>query len=506
MASTFAVTRNHLIFGICLPLALLLGYLLADAQDPMTFFFVAIFGTILTIPLMMQWYHPILIFAWNMNAAPAIPGRPYLWALVAFLAFIVVIINRAMTEQNRFPSIPRLTKPLVALLLVFILTAFASGGVGLSMLRSGTVGGKNYFYLVCAIAGFFVLGSRAIPAAKANLYLALFFLPGMLTISSTIATWISPAADFVFLLFSPDTELVEIAANPESVALDQVRWRGISTAATLVFLWFLARVGLRGIFDFYRPWRVIILLVLLFAGTLGGFRSVGISMLLVFAVLFYLEKLWRSKVMIVVVAGLLVAAAALAGFADKLPLSMQRTLSFLPVDIDPVVRQSAQTSSEWRLEMWREAWKQVPDYLFKGKGYTARADDMYMVNFAMLAGHAKNWEWALLSGDYHNGPLSLLIPFGVYGLLAFLWLLWAGGRYLYGIHKNSAPELQRLNTFLFAYFVVRGGFFLFVYGAIAHDLYIFTGILGFSVALNVTGRVKEESQPVQGLEAASPQS
>jgi hypothetical protein len=34
MASTFAVTRNHLIFGLCLPLAILLGYLLADARDP----------------------------------------------------------------------------------------------------------------------------------------------------------------------------------------------------------------------------------------------------------------------------------------------------------------------------------------------------------------------------------------------------------------------------------------------------------------------------------------
>ena len=484
-------------------MALLLGYLLADAQDPMTFFFVAITGTVLTIPLMMQWYHPILIFAWNMNAAPAIPGRPHLWALVAFLAFIVVVINRAMTEQNRFPSISRLTKPLVALLLVFVLTAFASGGVGLSMLRSGTVGGKNYVYLVCAILGFFVLGSRAIPTAKANLYLGLFFLPGILAASATVATWISPVADFVFLLYSPDSELAELAANPESVSLDQVRLRGVSLAASLVFLWYLARIGVRDIFDFARPWRVIILLALLCAGTLGGYRSVGISMLLVFAVLFYLEKLWRSKVMIVVVAGLLVATAALAGFADKLPLSMQRTLSFLPVEIDPMARQSAWDSSEWRLEMWREAWKQVPEYLFKGKGYTARADDMYMVNFAIMAGHTRTWEWALISGDYHNGPLSLLIPFGIYGFLAFLWLLWAGGRYLYRTYKDSPPELSRINTFLFAYFLVRAGFFLTVYGAIAHDLCIFTGILGFSVALNVTGRTKEVSQPVQGLESTS---
>ena len=33
MASTFAVTRNHLIFGICLPLAVLMGYLLAEPLE-----------------------------------------------------------------------------------------------------------------------------------------------------------------------------------------------------------------------------------------------------------------------------------------------------------------------------------------------------------------------------------------------------------------------------------------------------------------------------------------
>ena len=33
MANTFAVSRNHLIFGLCLPLAMLLGYLLAEPLE-----------------------------------------------------------------------------------------------------------------------------------------------------------------------------------------------------------------------------------------------------------------------------------------------------------------------------------------------------------------------------------------------------------------------------------------------------------------------------------------
>jgi hypothetical protein len=32
----------------------------------------------------------------------------------------------------------------------------------------------------------------------------------------------------------------------------------------------------------------------------------------------------------------------------------------------------------------------------------------------------------MYAGDYHNGPLSILIPFGLFGMIAFLWLLGAG--------------------------------------------------------------------------------
>ena len=33
------------------------------------------------------------------------------------------------------------------------------------------------------------------------------------------------------------------------------RLRGVATAATLVFFWLLARVGVRGIFDWTKPWQ-----------------------------------------------------------------------------------------------------------------------------------------------------------------------------------------------------------------------------------------------------------
>jgi len=498
MASAFAVTRNHLIFGLCLPLALLLGYLLADAQDPMSLLIVGSAFFILSIPLMMRWYHPVLILCWNMGAQPALPGSPYLWAVVAMLALVFAVVNRAMAEENRLAPVPELARPLLALLLVVGATMVLSGGFGFGALRSGALGGKNYFYMAAAVAGFFVLGSRAIPPARASWYVALFFLPGVLAILPRLAGWIGSGADFVYLLFPPDFELNAVSSLE---SLGQERLHGVATASTLVFFWVLARVGLAGVFDYSRPWWGALFALLLLGGAAGGYRSTAITMLIVFTIMFCLEKLWRTRVILIMGVLIVIGGGLLVGFADKLPFSLQRTISFLPLKLDAEVQTSAEVSSEWRLEIWREVWqKEVPKYFFRGKGYHINPDDLYMAGFALNAGHWRNWEWAFIAGDYHNGPLSLLVPFGIFGLIAFLWLLIAGTRFLYRQYRDGPPERRRINALLFAVFLGRGLFFLFVYGAIATDLYVFTGILGLSVALNVPARRKGETPPAGELE------
>ena len=68
MASTFAVTRNHLIFGLCLPLAVLLGYMLADLDDPASRVVILVALSVLCVPVLMRWYHPLLILSWNAAA------------------------------------------------------------------------------------------------------------------------------------------------------------------------------------------------------------------------------------------------------------------------------------------------------------------------------------------------------------------------------------------------------------------------------------------------------
>ena len=87
-------------------------------------------------------------------------------------------------------------------------------------------------------------------------------------------------------------------------------------------------------------------------------------------------------------------------------------------------------------------------------------------------------------GDYHNGPLSVIIPFGIYGVLAFLWFVFASLRLMWRYLKFGDPNLRKINALLLAAFGAKVLLFLTVFGALSSELVFFTGLIGLSVALN----------------------
>jgi O-antigen ligase len=187
----------------------------------------------------------------------------------------------------------------------------------------------------------------------------------------------------------------------------------------------------------------------------------------------------------------LIGAVILWTNANKLPLVVQRTMSFLPVKVDPIARGSAEASTQWRLEIWKQAIPQVPKYLLIGKGYSMDPNELYLADQSdrQLSDH----ETILLNGDYHSGPLSVIIPLGVFGAIGFVWFLVAAGRFFYRNHRFGDPRLQRVNTFLLAFFIMKVVFFFFIFGSLYSDLYSFTGLVGLSVSLN--GRPEPVAEP-----------
>ena len=69
-------------------------------------------------------------------------------------------------------------------------------------------------------------------------------------------------------------------------------------------------------------------------------------------------SLCRSRALLALILGALIMAVLLVAFVRHLPFTYQRSLAFLPLNIDPEVRLDAEATKQWRLEM-REALQDV---------------------------------------------------------------------------------------------------------------------------------------------------
>jgi hypothetical protein len=228
---------------------------------------------------------------------------------------------------------------------------------------------------------------------------------------------------------------------------------------------------------------------------------------LLFAILFYLEGLHRTRMLPILAFAGLLAAVVCVPMANRLPDTFQRALSFLPLNIDPGVRAGAQGSLDWRIQMWKALLPQVPRHLLLGKGYNISPEDAEMMGpDASLRSIDPAEQSLAISGDYHSGPLSTIIPFGIWGVIAFVWFLIAGVRALHRNRLYGDPALQTINTFLFTAFVVKIISFIFIFGSLSTDVVGFVGLLGLGISLNggICGPARQPAATAAGPPARVP--
>src|ERR1035437_8309763 len=480
MSNASALFRSLLIYGLCLPLAVFLGYLLATQLDITTIMVVVFILSMLAIPLLLRWHHAWLIATWNMSAVLFfVPGRPPIWMALAAISLGISILQYTLNRKMKFLHAPSIAWPLILLTVVIFVTARLTGGLSIRLFGGNIYGGKKYFTILAAVIGFFAIINRQIPSKRANLYITLFFL-GAATVAIGELPGVLPSAfNFLFAFFpvmSMDTFIEQNAVVGQTSFIG--RLTGVSSLGVGGVCAILARYGIRGMLDARKPWRLGVFCLFFLFTLLGGFRSTLILLLMTLALIFYLERLHHTWLLLPVIFVSLLGGGLLAVFAGHLPLPFQRSLAFVPfLQIDPIVKMDAQSSTEWRLQLWRDVAPQIPQYLLVGKGYAFSANEQQQLGRGAMEGGE-------LVGDYHSGPLSVILPFGIFGSIAFLWLMVAGIRVLYQNYQFGGPAYHNINTFLFAYFVVKVIFFFAIFGSLHSDLPLFLGLLGLSISLN----------------------
>ena len=494
-----AILRTLIIYAVIVPVALFIGYLLANPLDSSTFTYVGILAAILTFPLLLRWHHPLLFFSWNSGIyCFFMPGKPNLWLAMTLASFGITLLQRALGGIKRFNGVSELTWPLMFLIFVVVFTARMTG-MGLHAFGAESSGGRRYLYLLAAMLGYFAMSARPIPPARANLYVGLFFLPGLLAFIGDLWNVVPGPLHFIYL-FLP----LYSTGSPGGASGQEDRLVGGMMVAITVFSYMQARYGIRGIFLSGKHWRWMILTVAFVYGLLGGFRNNIILLAMMFGAQFFIERLQRTKLLFIFVAAVIVGAAALIPLAPHLPFGIQRTLAFLPLQIDSMVRQTAEDSSNWRFEMWKALLPEVPQHLLLGKGYSISRRDLDLLAGPDSAVHSfagfDQDQYYALAGSYHSGPFSVVLTFGLWAAIGMIWFWSAGIWALYHNYRYGNPALHTINIFLLVAFAVRIIFFLFIFGDFGSDMTYFCGWLGLSVALNggvcrpVPARVRENSR------------
>jgi hypothetical protein len=353
--------------------------------------------------------------------------------------------------------------------------------MGLHAFGSETSGGRRYIYLLCGIMVYFALSTRRIPPERAGLFVGLFFLSGLLACISDLWQVLPGPLKYIYLFFPARATTLSEGSLVKSFRLD-----GAVPVAVAVFSYLQATYGIRGIFRSGKSWRWLLLVLAFGYAMFGGFRSGIIGITLPFVVQFFIEGLHRTKLLFIFAVAGILGTAALVPLAPHLPYTVQRALTFLPLNIDVGVRRDADASANWRFDMWKALLPQVPQHLLLGKGYSISRRDIDMLtgtDAAVNKTFAEN-DYFALSGTYHSGPFSVVMTFGIWGVITIIWFWIASIWVLYRNYRYGDPALRTVNTFLFSLFMVRVLLFLLLAGDFGSDMLYFGGWIGLSVALN----------------------
>jgi hypothetical protein len=476
--------RKIAIYLLVLPVALFVGYLLSQPDSKSTFFFIGMLMCLGALPWLMKWHHALLIFACNATINVFfLPGQPDLWMLAAFISLFFSVWKRTISRRSELVLVPSLSIPLLLLGVLVLVTAKARGGIGLQSLGSSSVGTRRYISLIAAIVVFYALSYQKITKKRALVWVSLFFASGTIAVMSDLIYLAGPNFYFLYNFFPAN--LAWFQASYDFMGGDTVlRLEGVASASVAFCCFMLARYGAREILDLTRPWRLAIFLLAVILGFFGGFRGRLILIVMFFVVQFCLEGLWRTRWLPILLGATILIGAVVLPFTAKLPGSFQRVLSFLPVEVDASVRRDAEGSIVWRTEMWQALWPEVPKYFWLGKGYSFSQSDLYLTQIAQARGIERGYATAMLTAEYHHGPLSVIVPFGIWGALIFLWFVAVGIWVLHRNYRWGDKELQKVNTFLLTYYLVRACYFFTLYGSLYSDMVVFTAVLGLSVAVN----------------------
>ena len=417
--------RRALIVAIACVAAVVAGAMLAD--QPYLIFAglvgLAYVGTLTVNCRALAW----LVIALQPAAliVPFFPGRPFWWELCALLAWPSLLayglVNRRKIEQVGFDRAERWALAALGGYVLVLFGLMAYRGVGFRAFGGAQMGGRFYSQqVILAILPLLLLTAnlskkQLIGAVATGWVMAMTYLVSDFSFSLG-----GGVMQRILYFFELPTDALNFELGYELTGMRRYQSLWYAAAAGLACLWTL--VPLKDLLGRYVLVTGPLMLALLGLGLGSGHRTLLIVTLTTLVFLTIFQRFWTTGRLVV---GLLVVAGGtgvLYVVADKLPMPVQRSISFLPgIEVQPLAERDATDTLRDRIEILQLAINDIPRYSIIGRGFG-------MERFDQLPGDAVNsGVWlAYVNGYFYNGTLGLLLKTGLPGLLAtsvFVWWL-----------------------------------------------------------------------------------
>jgi len=351
------------------------------------------------------------------------------------MCFVIVIFFYTVFVAMRTVPWRRKTSLLDVLIwinLAYLCTVYVRNPVGFWAFQSSMVGGRPYFEILLAFGSFIVLSRVNMSTPIARILPLFFVIPTMCTAVLDLISRLRPELAYPIASFYSGAGSLSSGLQQEAT-LGETRLTGMLSAGVTGVLYLCSRYNPITLISPLYPLRIFLFALALGAIFLSGFRSA-----MLFAIVaFLLSALLRRKAADLWIAGAaaaigLVAVVLLQGNVLQFPKTMQRALSWLPGDWSEEARYDAESSSQWRFEMWAWAWNDdriMRDRIW-GQGFGLSLDEMNIIANALLSGQqgamflgGSDRENFMITGTFHSGPLSTIKYIGIVGLALYYPLM-----------------------------------------------------------------------------------
>ncbi len=251
-----------------------------------------------------------------------LPGRPYLWMFVAVISLTISILRKVVQPKSQFLHAPAVNHSLLFFGAVVLVTALITGGIRLALFGGSQMGGKKYIYILAAIVAYFALSSQKIPTGRAAFYAILFFLSSLTAVISNLAYMAGPGFYFLYLLFPSEIALDQAMAMERSSNHEMVRINGLAIGCLGGVSALLVNDGIQKLFSWRHLGKFTLLIGMIMASLMGGFRSTLIILCLTLVILFFLEGLHRTTLFPKLILAMGLLGILTVPFVRQLPFSM----------------------------------------------------------------------------------------------------------------------------------------------------------------------------------------